>query len=90
MEKQLFDFADANGLHLVVRRMLDEVGAYYQVHLHGCEVKDGKMCRGVWAASSDLRAAVEGYARKISGRVLVVGSFSADRKEIAVPSFDPC
>lgn len=85
-------FAEAHGLEIVVRlRPLDAIARglpTYIAEFPSCETKDhpgSKILCSSYGDGRTIEDAIAGYARAISGRILVVNSGRPNRREIPVP-----
>lgn len=84
----LEEFADAHGLELFVRersreRSTDTVSFY--AYFGCCDVLAGHILRGVIGNGTTMLEAVVDYQKQISGKRLVYGADSSQRREFDVP-----
>lgn len=74
-------FTEQHGLTLRVTQYTD----HYKARYEQAEVKDGGLLSGVWGMGETPEAAITDYAKKISGRLLVIDAYLGTRREIRVP-----
>jgi hypothetical protein len=86
-------FADKYGLVMEVheRGKVDTArlgaAARYYAHFKHADIVDGACLAGVFGDGATPKAAIQSYAHKISGQMLVIGAFSSsERREIQVPT----
>lgn len=84
--RSLEQFADEHGLVMKVheRTARDCPGRFYAYFEHA-EIKDGHMLVGAFGNGRTEDEAIQSYAKEISGRALVLNSYTVERKEIVVP-----
>lgn len=82
----LEDFARKHRLVMEVheRSATDGPGRFY-AHFKCADTKDGPFLVGEYGDGRTPEAAVEAYGRKITGKVLVIDSWTPKRREIVVP-----
>lgn len=80
---KLEDFAESNGLELVVEEMPWGV---LNCTFKGAEVKDGAFLMSVYGYAKDIFNSIRDYCFKIEGQLLIVDAYKTNRREIQVPA----
>ena len=83
----LEEFADKNGLVMEVRAR-DEPERFhlrFSARFSHAGVQDGTLLKSISGKGATEDLAIGNYAREISGRLIVIDSMGADRREIEVP-----
>lgn len=88
-------FADEHDLTVVVYEREPELlrlprigpNARFFAEFQCCEVKEGRVLCSYYGDGPTPEAAMEDYARRISGKLLVMNAYSPTRKEIQAPHF---
>lgn len=89
----LEEFADKHGLVMeVTERDKQEIGPLcrrfrYYACFRGAETKVCHILRSEYGNGSTPAKAIANYARKTSGRLLVINNFQTSRREIQCPEF---
>ena len=84
------EFADELGLKMVVRERSvnrDAPNRYF-AYFPSVEIKNGGMLVGVCGNGPTPEEAIDGYAKKISGKLLVIDAMSETRREVYAPLLD--
>jgi len=88
----LTKFADEHGLTMQIGERTetfycgtDFENARFYARFKDCEVADDHVLRGVYGNGSTPERAMDAYAKAISGQKLVVGAYTAQRREIYAP-----
>lgn len=84
----LEEFAEEHDLTLeVVERGIDfrDTDARYYADFVGCEVKKNGILLSEFGDGATEEGAIANYASVISGKTLVLGAFTPERREIQVP-----
>lgn len=88
----LVAFADANDLIMEIHeRVFAGLGARwtederYYAHFKDCEIRERGCLLGALGNGATPEAAMRDYARRISGKLLVVDAWLNSRREITVP-----
>lgn len=87
------DFADQHGLTMkCVERTRTDLhpsfnyeAMHWYAYFENTDIKDGSMLCGSHRNGPTQAAAIKAYAQEISGKLLVVGAFTPERREIWVP-----
>jgi len=79
------EFAEKHDLVMeVVRRK----GGNYYAHFQRAEVKDGSILIGTSGEGLTEDEAISNYATEISDKLLVIGAYTKERREIWAPQLD--
>lgn len=78
------EFADEHGLEMEVHER-EHFNDFY-AHFKNCEIKEGSMLCGTAGYGPTPESAIEDYAKKISGKLLVIGAYTGERREYYVPN----
>jgi len=85
-KKTIEAFAEDNDLVMeVYDRGPHRLRPQYYACFEGAEIKEGSSLVGVFGDGVSPEAAIRAYAKEISGKLLVVGAWSTNRREIRVP-----
>lgn len=78
------EFADEHGLEMEVHER-EHFNDFY-AHFKRGEIKEGSMLCGTSGSGPTPEAAIADYAKKIYGKLLVIGAWTPKRKEYHVPN----
>ena len=82
-------FADSHGLTMEVRERTGDLGrghSRYYAHFTDAETKDGGCLVGTFGNGATKDSAIADYAEELRGRLLVVGAYTSNRREIQCPN----
>jgi hypothetical protein len=66
------------------RSHIDSPTRFY-AHFFDAEISEGRILVGSFGNGRTEEEAIENYAAEISGKVLVIGAYKKERREIIVP-----
>lgn len=81
------EYADALNLELEIRRYPNQFNRYI-ASFKGCETKDepeSSVLSSTYGQGYGPLSAIDDYASKIKGKVLVINAMGGDRREYLVP-----
>jgi hypothetical protein len=86
-ENTIDKFADQYDLEMVIHERDREAGSpdRYYAHFHDAEVTDGAFLTRVFGNGATPEEAIAHYAKSISLKLLVIGAYTKDRRDIKVP-----
>ena len=82
----LEEFAERHNLKMIVKeRSHIESPTRFYAYFDGAEFKDKSFLISMYGNGSNEQEAIYNYAREISGKLMVIGAYTDNRKEILVP-----
>ena len=84
-EMTIEEFAENNNLIMEVHERDDPKLPRCYAHFKLSDIKDGSCLIGKYGDGETEQEAIRNYAKEISGKLLVIGAFSSDRRNIQVP-----
>lgn len=84
------EFAEREGLVMEIRERSDQASpTRFYARFDKSEMLEGHFLVGNYGNGSTPEEAIANYASEISGRCLVIGAYTPERREIIVPILEP-